>query len=144
MAYCAQTDIIKIIPEDTLTQLTDDEGTGQMNAARVAEAIASADATIDSYCATRYAVPFAPAPAVVKKLSVDLAIYDLYSRRVEEIPAARADRYKNAIRVLEGIAKGTITLGLDPAPAPSSEGSSAACNKTSDDRVFTRDKLEGF
>lgn len=144
MAYSTLQDIKKAIPEDTLMQLTDDEGTGSVNASRVAEAIASADATIDSYCASRYAVPFGTVPAVVKKISVDLAIYDLYSRRVEEIPAARADRYKNAIRLLEGIAKGAITLGLDPAPEASADASTPECTKTEDDRIVTRTNMEGY
>lgn len=144
MAYCTLTDITKSIPEDALAQLTDDEGAGRLIEERVEEAIASADAEIDSYCAARYAVPFGTVPAVVKKVSADIAIYNLYSRRVEEIPAARADRYKNAIRLLDGIAKGTITLGVDPAPTASTEGSKAEANKTASDRVCTRDTMEGF
>lgn len=144
MSYSTQTDIVKIIPEETLIQLTDDESVGAVNEARIVEAIAAADAEIDSYCAARYAVPFTTVPAVVKKLSADMAIYNLYSRRMEEIPATRADRYKNAVRVLEGIAKGTITLGVDPAPAPSTTGGNAESNKTSSDRVFTRRKMRGF
>ena len=144
MAYSTLTDMEQLIPEETLTQITDDEGAGEIDEDRITEAIATADAEIDSYCAARYTVPFTVVPTIVKKLSIDMAIYNLYSRRVEEIPATRADRYKNAIRLLEGIAKGTITLGVDPAPTGSTEGSSAECNKTSSDRIFTRRKMRGF
>jgi phage gp36-like protein len=143
MPYCTLTDIKKMIPEAVVIQLTDDEGLGAVVESRVNEAIAQADAEIDSYCGTKYAVPFSAVPDIVKKCSVDLAIYNLYSRRVEEIPGTRADRYKNAIRQLEGIAKGLISIGEDPAPAGASD-SGAEVNVSSEDRIFTRDKLAGF
>ncbi|MFZ5998055.1 MAG: gp436 family protein [Nitrospirota bacterium] len=137
--YSTLDDIKKLLPAEIIIQLTDDENTGAINQARVDEAISQADAEIDSYCAGKYTVPFTTVPAVVKKISVDIAIYNLYSRKVEEIPDTRKDRYNNAIRQLKRIADGTITLGIDPAPAPSSEGEI----KTSD-RTFTKDKLGGY
>ena len=143
MAYSTLTDIKKLIPEETIIQLTDDEGTGSIDQTRVDEAIAQADAEIDSYCGSRYTVPFTTIPDIVKKISVDIAIYNLYSRRVEEIPGTRAERYKNAIRQLEGIAKGLISIGEQPEPAAPSQGG-VETNKTDDDRTFTKDKLEGF
>jgi len=143
MAYCTLEDIKKLLPEEIIIQLTDDENQGVVNQARVDEAIAQADAEIDSYCGSKYSVPFSTVPDIVKKISVDIAIYNLYSRKVEEIPATRAERYKNAIRQLEGIAKGIISIGEDPEPPRPSEGGSEV-NKTTNDRVFTRDKLEGF
>jgi phage gp36-like protein len=141
--YSTLDDIKKLAPEDTLIQLSDDEGLGTINQARVDEAIEQADAEIDSYCGGRYSVPFSTTPDIVKKLSVDIAIYNLYSRKVEEIPETRAQRYKNAIRQLEAISKGTISLGVDPAPAAPTD-SSAETNKPTDTNVFARDKLEGF
>lgn len=143
MAYSTLTDITKLIPEESVRQLTDDEGLGEVNQARVAEAIAQADAEIDSYCCGRYTVPFASVPDVVRKLSADIAIYNLYSRKVEEIPSARAERYKGAIRLLDGIARGLIGLGVAPAPAAAADGGTE-CNQTMDDRVFTKEKLEGY
>jgi len=141
--YCTVTDIKRLLPEELLIQLTDDEHTETVNQTRVNEAIASADAVIDSYCGTKYAVPFSTVPDIVKALSIDISIYNLYSRRVEEIPETRADRYKNAIGQLKDIAKGVISIGEDPAPAASSEGSPET-NKTTSDRIFTRATLGGF
>jgi len=144
MPYSTLTDIKKLIPEETVIQLTDDENTGAVVESRVTEAIAQADAEIDSYCGGRYTVPFATVPDIVKKISVDIAIYNLYSRKVEELPETRSDRYKNAIRQLEGISKGLISIGeADAPPASTSEGGPET-NKTEDDRIFTRDKLGGF
>jgi len=132
-----------MIPEESIIELTDDEDLGGVNQARVDEAIAQADAEIDSYCGGRYSVPFTTVPDIVKKISVDIAIYNLYSRKVEEIPDTREQRYKNAIRQLEGIAKGIISIGEDPEPAAPGEGG-VETNKTNDDRTFTKDSLSGY
>ena len=144
MAYCTKTDIEKMLPSADVTDFTDDEGTGAQVSTRVSEAIAQADAEIDSYCGGRYSVPFSSVPDIVKKCSVDIAIYNLYSRRVETIPETRSERYKNAIRQLEGIAKGIISIGEDPEPTASTGASYAECNKTESDRIFTRPKMRGF
>ena len=144
MAYCTKTDIEKMLPASDVVDLTDDEGTGAQVAARVSEAITQADAEIDSYCGGRYSVPFVAVPDIIKKCSVDIAIYNLYSRRIETIPATRSERYKNAIRQLEGIAKGTISIGETPEPTASTGASYAECNKTESDRIFTMAKMRGF
>lgn len=144
MAYCTVDDLKNAIPENVLVQLTDDEGIEETGDSATASAIAAADAEIDSYCGARYAVPFTAVPAVIISCSVDMAIYHLYSRRMEEIPETRAARYKNAVRLLTAIAKGDISLGTAATPTPSADASSAECTKTSDDRIFTRTKLRGF
>lgn len=142
MAYSTLDDIKKLLPELAIVQLTDDEDLGAVNLARVSEAIAQADAEIDSYCGGRYTVPFATVPDIVKKCSVDIAIYNLYSRKVEVIPETRAERYKNAIRQLGDIAKGIITIGEAEDDVPEAGG--VQINTTTDDRIFTKDTMGGF
>lgn len=117
MPYSTLEDIIKLIPELSIVHLTDDENTNSVSAARVDEAIAQADSEIDCYCGSQYDIPFTTVPGIIKKISVDITIYNLYSRRGERIPETRAERYKNAIRQLENIAKGIISIGVDPPPA---------------------------
>lgn len=143
MSYCTLDDIRKMLPEELIVQLTDDEAAGSLNQARVEEAISQADSEIDSYCGGRYAVPFSAVPDIVKKLSADIAIYNLYSRLVRDMPEVRADRYRSAVRQLEAIACGKLSLGVDPAPGASSEGR-AETNTETDKKVFTRDSLKGF
>ncbi|HHT9137382.1 MAG TPA: gp436 family protein [Candidatus Wunengus sp. YC60] len=143
MAYAIIDDIKKLIPEEAVIQLTDDEETGSVNTTRVNEAIAQADAEIDSYCARLYTIPFSPVPDLVRKFSVDMAIYHLFSRRIEEMPEIRKDRYQNAIKQLESIAKGIMSLGEQPEPAQPS-GGSVRTNKTIDDRIFTSDMMKGY
>lgn len=140
MAYSTVDDIVKLIPESTLVELTDDGATGSVDEAVAAEAISQADAEIDSYCGGRYGVPLSPAPELVRKLSADIAIYHLYSRRVAQMPEARRDRYRDAVRLLESIARGTVTLGAAASAADVTE-----TNRTDGgENTFTRGSLLGF
>lgn len=139
--YTTQADILERIPEETLTQLTDDDNVGTIDADKVTAAIARAGQEIDAYCGGRYSVPFATAPAVIGGLATDMAIYFLYGRTQEEIPETRKDAYKNAVRLLEKIADGKISLGVDPTPAaPSGSGASFSGGA----RRFNRDTLKGM
>ncbi|GAB62650.1 MAG: DUF1320 domain-containing protein [Candidatus Jettenia sp.] len=143
MAYSTLNDIKKLISEASVTQLTDDENTGAVNQTRVDEAIAQADAEIDTYCGQVFTVPFTTVPDIVKKASVDIAIYNLYSRRVEQMPETRRDRYKDAIALLTKIAEGKISIGEQPEPASPGEGG-VQSTKTLDDRIFTSKSMSGF
>lgn len=144
MAYCTLDDILRMLPEQTLVELTDDDGLGTVDTGRANEAIAQADAEIDGYCGGRYGVPVAGPPPILRKLSVDIAVYHLYSRRVQESPPVRAERYKAAVRLLENIAKGTVTLGVTGTTVPSAEPDGAETNKPSDTNTFTRNSMGGF
>jgi phage gp36-like protein len=139
--YCTLDDLRAQVPEAVLVDLTDDEGTGAINADRVNAAIASASSEIDGYCQSRYPVPFDPVPPFIKKLAVDITLYNLFARRgYDEDSADRSilDRYKNAVRVLENIAKGVVTLG-QPTPPPAT-----GINIASSERKFSRKSLEAF
>ncbi len=112
-------------------------------------AIADADAEIDGYCKAVYDVPFSPVPVMVRKISVDIAIYNLYARR-KGAPEDRRNRYKDAIKFLENVAKGIVDLGSD---APSVDDDAGAESSSDiDDRIFTMSRtsdaftgtLEGF
>lgn len=143
MPYSTQTDLEEQISQAELIELTDDAGSGAVDATAVARAIADADAEIDSYCGSRYTMPFSPVPVIIRKFSVDMAIYNLFSRRsVLKVPEERQKRYDNAIRFFRDLAKGMISLGAD-APAEPGDGLPQA-TRTKDDRIFTRDKMSGF
>ena len=136
MAYSEKADILEQITDEELIQLTDDSGIGSVDDGVVSRAIADADAEIDSYCATRYSVPFSGVPVMIRKLSVDIALYHLYSRRQLVVPEERKDRYNAAIRYLRDVAKGIVSLGGD-APAQDTDGGPGATTSKSD-RVFSR------
>lgn len=134
MPYCTLGDITARLDEELLIQLTDDEGIGIVNESRVTATIAEADSEIDSYLSGRYTVPLDPVPAVIKKLSADIAIWNLYSRR-EKVEEAREKRYDAAIKLLRAISDGKATLGVDPEPSGGEQQIKAGRDKT--DRAFT-------
>lgn len=144
MSYSTIDDVRQQISEDDLIALTDDAGAGVVDETRVTRAIADADEEIDGYVGSRHTVPLSPVPPIVRKHSVDIAIYNLYRRRMHEIPESRKGTYENAIKFLDKIAQGKISLGADdPEGSP---GTSDAPSMSSDnpERVFDRDSLKGF
>jgi len=139
--YCTIEDIKRQIPEATLRTLTDDEGTGEVNISRVEQAIADAGAEIDAYLQTQYKVPLSPVPEIVRKMAVDIAVYNLFSRRgfaEDSGDKVVQDRYKAAVRLLENIARGVVRLGVENVPPPG--GPRFAGPR----RVFGRETLRGL
>ena len=141
MAYSTKSDILEQLDEAILIQLTDDDGIGAVDDAKVTRAIADADATIDAYCQGRYSIPLDPVPGKMRQVSVDLAVYNLYSRRGDAAPETRKDRHKEAIRFLEKVSEGKISLGAST-PSPETTGNSVEIGHN--DRIFTRDDMSGF
>lgn len=140
--YIVQADLLSRVSNAQLIQLTDDAQSGSVDATKVTQSIDEAESEADGYLATRHSVPLSsPIPQLVKTLSVDIAIYKLYSRR-QRVPESVQKAYDAAIKKLEGIAKGLITLGIDPPPAESSKATQG--ETIGPDRVFDRDKLENF
>jgi len=142
MSYITQSDLSGQISDSELIQVTDDAKLGVVSATVVSKAIADAEAEVNGYLATKYAVPIGgTVPDLVKKLCIDAAIYNLYRRRKRVAEDVR-QAYEDAIKKLEQIAKGIITLGIDPPPAALTQGSSGEV--FGPDRVFDRDKLGSF
>lgn len=140
MAYCTLADIENELTETALIQLTDDDDAGEVDEDKIDQAIETADAVINAYCA-KYNPPFATVPVLVKTLSVDIAIYNLYSRRVEEYPEVRQKNYDNAISLLKSIANGTAALDI---PTGVTDAGGPENTKTLDDRHITFTNTEGY
>ena len=142
MPYCTLADILERIPEKGVIQLTDDDRIGVVDQVKVDAAIARADKEIDAWCGGRYTVPFAEPPAVIRELSADLAVYHLYSRKVDKIPETRIDGQKNALRLLEKIGDGKVSLGVAQMPPAAPAAVSGGASFVAPNRIFTRDKLK--
>lgn len=110
MTYCTQQDMIDRYGEEDLTQLTDRDQTGSIDAAVLSTAIDDGGGTIDTYLSKRYALPLAQVPAVLKRLNCDIARYYLYGT---EAPDSVADRHNAALELLQSISKGDIDLPVD-------------------------------
>ncbi len=142
MSYCTMDDVRNQLEEARLVQLSDDEGTGAVVESRVLQAISDADEEINGYLGARMAVPVSPVPESLRRLSADIAVYNLYSRR-EKVPEHRIERYRNAVRFLEQAALGKISLGrADPEGNPLDPQPEAAADNPQ--RAFTRSTLAGF
>ncbi len=131
------------LTNDTLLQLTDDEQLGSVNDTKITTALTTASRVADMLCGTKYSVPFAVVPPIVEDLVDDIAVYELYARKVQEFPEVVKEKRDNAVKFLTNVSNGTASLGIDPAPAAPTVGSPET-NKTTSDRVFTRDTLKGF
>ncbi len=139
--YCTKGDILDMLEEDKLEQLTDDEYAGAVNDARVDKAIADACGVVDGYLGGRYRLPLAIVPPIISKCAADIAIYNLFSRRMGP-PEDRRDRYKDAVALLTRVASGSISLGVedpDGTPKPAE-----APRMTAPSPVFGRDRMRGF
>lgn len=141
MPYCTQGDIDEQLPLTELIAMTDDAGTGMVDASVVDRAISDAETVIDAYCQASYTVPFAEAPNIIRRLCVDLAIDNLFARRNVNPPDIRKERAANAVRFLEKVASGQIQLGAET-PAPVNTG--RAVSVSADDRVFSKDLLSDY
>jgi phage gp36-like protein len=141
MAYCTQNDLLKLIPEREMAELTAESGETP-DAEVVSAAIAQADAEIDAYLAVRYVLPLAATPARVKALSLDMAAYHLYSRR-SVMSETRRDKYKDAVAFLKDVAAGRAEIiGADGLELGGGAGDVTEISSAV--RVFTRDDLNGF
>ncbi len=138
MSYCSTQALIDRFSEDELISLTetkntDGDYTGAINQTQVDNAIADADATIDSYLAARYPLPLLQVPPILNRFACDIARYFLHDRApLEEV----SNRYKEAIRFLEKVASGSISLGVDHTGNRVETNDSAVIE--SDGRVFSR------
>lgn len=109
--YCNLYDIEKQISTETLVQLTSDDGQEIVDKTVVEEALLYSSALIDGYLRGRYSLPLDICYPLLRVLAVDLSIYRLYSRRMQnEMPEVIDTAYKNAIATLRDIQKGVISL----------------------------------
>ena len=108
MAYCSEDDLLKMIPQADLADLTVESGEVP-DSLIIVDAISNATAEIDSYLGVKYVVPLATSPDQVKALAVDLAIYHLFSRR-SIIPPVWQQRYDAAVAFLKQVVAGQMVI----------------------------------
>lgn len=148
--YCTIEDLKQRLAIEVLIDRVDDEGlqpesleeADEVLIERIDAAIRDATDEINGYAQTRYKVPFDPIPGLIRKLAADMSIYHIFSRRgFDENGSDKTivDRYKNAIRTLENLSKGIVTIGT-PKPTPVSSGSKF----TNQQKIFGRDKMSGY
>lgn len=101
----------------------------------ITRAIVDADAEIDTYLGTVFNdVPLSDIPNSIRYTSVNIAIYNLYSRRMAIPPQIEA-RYNNSIKFLNNVLEGKISLG-DPT-IDASKDEKIIINTSEDNIIFT-------
>lgn len=146
MGYCTQADIEKQLPPAQVIQLADDDGDGVADSGVVSDCITRADDEINAYAATRYTVPFTTVPALIRTISVDLAIWNLHKRRGLTERDAIKQGYERAIQMLKDLAAGRLSIGETPGPSETEVGGPEATTVVDEDdsRIFTQAKLEHY
>jgi phage gp36-like protein len=107
---------------------------GQTAMLVVARALQDADDQINSYLSGRYALPITPVPAVLNRVAAEMARFYLYDDQVTDLVK---DRQASNVKWLDGVAKGTISIGVDTATS-SQPVSSAGAELVSDSTVWHR------
>lgn len=140
MSYATQQNMIDRFGQKEVIQLTDKATppTGSINATVLGQALGDADAMINGYVSTRYALPMTDVPQQIVRIACDLARYFLDKKPSEEIKA----RYDQALAWLRDVSAGRVNLGVSTSqttPAPS-----GGPQTTGSTRVFDADTLKDY
>jgi phage gp36-like protein len=137
MPYCDYEDVEARLGRQDLLALADHDQDGAPDSAVVTQAIASAQAIIDSYLGTKFSVPVSPVPEVLRMRAVSLAVYFLKLGRDSVTDDARR-QYEDDVSWLREVVAGSVSLGVDPAPAQSAQA--PAVRYETQKRIFGRDE----
>lgn len=141
MAYASLQDMVERFGETEMIQMSDRSMTATaLDATVVAAKLADADAEIDGYLGQRFTLPLASVPTVLKRIATDIARYHLYDDRATE---QVTKRYDGAIAFLKGVAKGDVSIGVDPSGDVPAQAIGAPAF-VEGESVFARGKLRDF
>jgi phage gp36-like protein len=131
-----------------LIQLTSSSNAGEVDAAVLARAIASADATIDSYAQKRYATGFAaPVPPKIVETSAELAVFYLKKWKGMLTDDDRTD-HEETMTWLLALSEGKVSCGTEPMPPSSSQVNPEIVPRDGfqelDPELLTRASMRGF
>jgi len=141
MKYALVNDMIEIFGAEEMSQLTDRGTVGVTlpDSALLQNAIEDAEAEIDAYLVSRYALPLAIIPDNLKRLTCDVARYQLYGAALtEEVEK----RYKSAITFLKNVSSGIAALGAQSSgAAPKSDN---PVEYFGSGRTFSSERLKDY
>ncbi|WP_231727402.1 DUF1320 domain-containing protein [Sphingomonas sp. CCH15-F11] len=98
---------------DEVVRLTDGRGDGRIDRDLLVAALIDAQAIAEASLATKYALPLAVVPPIVQAIVADLARARLYPGGA---PEGVAEQAKAAMRMLERIQSGAMTLAVEARP----------------------------
>lgn len=138
--YATKDDMTKAFGEEEMIALTNlDDFDGAIDETRLNAALEYAGAEIDSRLGARFALPLQSVPLVLKNKALDIARYQMeHGKPREDV----VKRYDDAIRWLEQVAAGKVSLGdaiATPSTTPVEVIELPAYSFTP--RVFSRETL---
>jgi len=141
MSYVSTSDLTGRFGQVELVQLTNptDPAATTINAARLADVIDDIDALVTAKLQPRYTVPLASVPRVLRNVACDLVRARLYE---DSITDRVAERERAALKLLDDIAAGKLSLGLDDATQPTAP--TGGPSFTEPCRVFTARTLADY
>lgn len=114
MSYANQQNMIDRFGQSEVIALTDRDHIGAIDDQVLDGGLAEADAEINPYLQPKYMLPLPVVPRIIVGMACDIARYRLCGGAVTETDEIR-NRYKDAIKFLERVSRGEISLGLDAA-----------------------------
>jgi phage gp36-like protein len=132
--YATQQDMIDRYGDDDLIIAADHDGDGVADAAVVTQGLSDATDLINSYVGKRETLPLATVPAVLKRLCVDIALYLM--SKPPAITEEKRKRYDDAVKLLQAISDGKVSLGISASGEPAVTTGGASF--TAKDRLFKR------
>jgi phage gp36-like protein len=143
VGYATLADLIARFGEQELVQLTnrDNPGDGLVVTEVADEALADAESEVNSYLASRYALPLVEVPRVLVRVTCDVARYGLYGSVSADDTVK--ERYQDAIKFLRDVSTGKATLGI-AAPQEAAPVQSGGPEVAPGRRGFSAEHLEGY
>ena len=138
--YATQQDMVDRYGEAELRDFSDRTGLGQIDAAVVAQALASAEAQINGYVGTRYDLPLPEVPPLLVDLACSIARFRLQKDRSSD--RVRQD-YEDAVGSLKDLSTGKVDLPISTGEAPPA-ADGGGVQVEGPDRVFSRETLRDF
>jgi phage gp36-like protein len=133
MAYVTEADLVLRYGQDELVQLTNRAGGSTIDSAVLAAAIADAEAEVDGYLASRYAVPVTVQAALLRSIAATVVRYRLHGKSAGE--TVRRD-YEDALRWLRDVSTGKVVLVGAASPSASEGTNGRVLNGTKAPAVF--------
>ena len=140
-SYLTAAEFVDRLGLDHAIRITDTEGTGRIDAARLGKALIDASAEAEAYLAGRFQTPLSQPSQLLTGIVFDLAVARLW---LGEAPDGVRARAAAATALLRDIAKGVVTLpgATLLAAAPLSAAPVLTAPQTGG--LFSRDSLRDF
>lgn len=134
MPYATRADLEARYGAAEIFQLADRDGDGVIDAGVIEQALTDAGAEVDGYLASRYALPLADVPPIVKVFACDIARYRLWDKAASDEVRRR---YEDALRYLRLAADGRVRIAGGGSAEPVASG---GAELVSGGLVFARDQ----